>query len=108
MGYQAVRALLVRSAFSALVVLTVALGVGANTTIFCLLYGILLQPFSYPDPYQLLRVETRLAKTTGTTRRASVYGLADWRAPNRAFSGLAGYISFNNNLEAPAQRTLSR
>jgi len=97
----AVRALLARPAFSALVILTVALGVGANTTIFSLVYGILLRPFPYPDPDRLFRIETRLSKTTGATRGASVYDLADWREQNRAFTDLAGYISFDNNLEAP-------
>jgi putative ABC transport system permease protein len=98
---QTFRVLLARPAFSALVILTVALGVGANTTIFSLVYGILLRPFPYPDSDRLSRVETRLSKTTGATRGASVYDLADWREQNRAFADLAGYISFQNNLEAP-------
>jgi putative ABC transport system permease protein len=101
MRFQAVRTLLARPAFSALVILTLALGIGANTTIFSLVYGILLRPFPYPDADRLYRVETRLSKTTGATRGASVYDLADWREQNRSFVDIAGYISFQNNLEAP-------
>jgi len=43
--------------FSATAVLTLALGVGANLTVFLILYGVLLRPLPFPHPEQLVRVE---------------------------------------------------
>lgn len=97
MRFQTAPALLARPGFSALVIFTVALGIGAKTSIFSLVYGILLRPFPYPAPDRLFRFETNLSKSTG----ASVYDLADWREHDRAFTDIAGYITLNNNLEAP-------
>lgn len=50
------RALVKNPGFSLVVVLTLALGIGANTAIFSLMYGILLRPLSYPEADQIVRV----------------------------------------------------
>jgi putative ABC transport system permease protein len=97
-----IRALLARPGFSAIVILTMALGIGANTAIFSLVYAILLRPFPYSEPDRLVRIETKLSKTTGATRGASVYDFDDWRKRNTAFDDIASYVNFSNNLEAPS------
>lgn len=43
--------------FTLATVLTLALGIGANLTVFLLLYGVLLRPLPFPHPHQLVRVE---------------------------------------------------
>ena len=82
------RALLARPAFSAVVIVTLALGIGANTSIFSLVYAILLRPFPYPESDRLVQIETCLSKT-GATRGASVYDFDDWRKQQSAFEELA-------------------
>jgi putative ABC transport system permease protein len=80
------------------VVLTLALSIGATTTIFSLVYAILLRPFPYDSPERLVRVRTETARLTGSVRDASVLDVDDWRAQNASFEELATYWSFVNTL----------
>jgi putative ABC transport system permease protein len=52
----AVRSLLRRPAFAVIVLLTLAIGIGMNTAIFSVLYGVLFQPLPYERPEELVRV----------------------------------------------------
>src|SRR5512135_1839087 len=57
----ALRMLLRNRGFAAAVLLTLALGIGATTAVFSLVYGVLLRPLPYPDPGTLVRLsETRI------------------------------------------------
>ena len=49
-------------AFSAVVVLTLALGIGANTTIFSVVYGLVIAPFPFPEPERIVGVGTAYPK----------------------------------------------
>jgi hypothetical protein len=65
------RTLLKKPGLTAIVVLTLALGIGANAAIFSLIYGILLRPFPYRDADRIVRVESVDTKTTGNIQGGS-------------------------------------
>ena len=61
----AVRALTAAPTFAAVAILTLALGVGANTAIFSVINGVLLRPLPYPEPDRLLFVDGVLSRPDG-------------------------------------------
>jgi Domain of unknown function (DUF4010) len=84
----ALRTLARNPAFSSVVILTLALGIGANTTIFTVVNGVLLKPLPYPEPERLLMLwETQLSNgTLGTVAPANFY---DWRSQSHSFEKIA-------------------
>jgi len=85
----AIRSLSRRPAFALASILTVALGVGANTALFAIIYTVLIQPLPFRDPGKLVRIwETHPAlpqlQATGPDFR-------DWRAQTHSFDALAAH-----------------
>ncbi|HLW97505.1 MAG TPA: ABC transporter permease [Candidatus Acidoferrales bacterium] len=75
--------------FAALVVLTLALGIGANSTIFSVINGVLLRPLPYSEPEQLVRVLESNPRKGWPTFSVSPPNFLDWRAQAHSFAGLA-------------------
>ena len=75
-------------AFSSVVVLTLALGIGANTAIFTVVNGVLLKPLPYPDPDRLLMLwESSLTdRNLGTVAPSNFF---DWREQSHSFEKMA-------------------
>lgn len=84
----ALRTLTKNPGFSGVAVLTLALGIGANTTIFTVVNGVLLKPLPYPEPERLLMLfEKRLSDDTlGTVAPANFF---DWREQSQSFDKMA-------------------
>lgn len=82
--------------FTAVAVLTLALGIGANTAIFAFLNAALIKPLPYPDPERLVFVwETN---KDGDFRSAAYLYMQEWREESELFSDLASMIAQSVNL----------
>jgi predicted permease len=88
-------------AFTAIAVATLALGIGANTALFSVVNGVLLNPMPYPHSDQLAAV---FASTPGVERGPIVYlNFLDWQRQNRSLSSLAAYRNQDYNLTGTAE-----
>ncbi len=85
--------------FCAVAILTLAIGLGANTAIFTLVDRWVLRPLPFPDPDRLLVVNTRDLKTGGTDSTSSA-DLLDWRAAltGKSFDAICGWNHANATL----------
>jgi putative ABC transport system permease protein len=79
--------------FALVVVLTLALGIGANTAIFSVVQGVLLRPLSYAAPDRLVMLNQAAPKAGQPTLGFSVPDFMDFRERNRTFAGLSEYHS---------------
>lgn len=75
--------------FAAVAVLTLALGIGANTAIFSVVDGVLLEPLPYDDSHELVRVHER--RQDGGTMSVAWANFVDWRSQNTVFDDLFAY-----------------
>jgi predicted permease len=76
--------------FTAVAVLTLALGIGANTAIFSVVYAVLLKPLPYANPEQLFNVFQQQGSQDETATGWSYANLVDLREQNHIFSEVAG------------------
>lgn len=75
--------------FTAVAVLTLALGIGANAAIFSVVKAVLLRSLPFKDPARLVRVSESVGK--GSLSPVAYPNYLDWRAQNRDFEGMAAY-----------------
>src|SRR5438270_8081472 len=93
-----IRTLLKNPSFTSISVLTLALGIGANTAMFSVLNGVLLRSLPYRDPNRIVQLSTENQK------RGSVNGLFSYtrflylQQESHAFEDLAVYANDNLNL----------
>ncbi len=82
--------------FTAVAVLTLALGIGANSALFSVVNGVLLNPLPFPNPNELVAVYSR----TGTFQESSISypNFLDWQKDNHSFSSLSAFRSDDFNM----------
>jgi putative ABC transport system permease protein len=82
-------------AFTAVAVLTLALGIGASTAIFSVVYGAILSPLPYPNPDQLVMVWSNI---NGHRNRVSAGDYLDWKRQSAVFQDLVAFTGGRFNL----------
>ena len=93
-----VRILLKQPGFTLVAVITLALGIGANTAIFSLVNSILLRPLPFRDPDRIVRLIQASPKLGLPTWGVSQAGYAAYREQNRSFESIAIYTTTATNL----------
>lgn len=95
------RSLLKQPSFTFIAVATLAIGIGATSSIFSVVDGVLLRPLPYTDPERLVRLQPTKFNT------ASAKDYRDWREQNTRFESVAAYLStrsFNLSGAGEAER----
>jgi putative ABC transport system permease protein len=87
----ALRILRCEPVFSAVVILTLALGIGANTAIFSVVNAVLLEPLPYPNAERLVLVWERNTAAGKDRDPVAPLNFQDWRRSNTVFDELAAY-----------------
>jgi putative ABC transport system permease protein len=102
----ALRQLAKSPAFTAVAVLTLALGIGANTAIFSIVNAVLLRPLPYPDPDRIMV----MSESSGPGQDFSVAlpDYFDWRNDNTVFEHLAATHKESRNLSGVPGRDPER
>ena len=89
----ALRSLSRTPAFAVVAVLTLSLGIGADTAVFSVVRGVVLRPLPFEQPERLVWVRERT--TEGGTMQAAWGNVVDWRTQSRSFAGIAPFTSGN-------------
>jgi putative ABC transport system permease protein len=87
----AVRQLRKSPGFTTAAVLTLALGIGANTAIFSVVYAVLLRPLPYREPERLVQLYETGLRAGGSRDWVSFPNFLDWRRQNQVFEDVAAY-----------------
>ena len=93
-----VRILLKQPGFTLVAVVTLALGIGANTAIFSLVNSILLRPLPFREPDRLVRMIQASPKLGLSSWGVSQADFGAYREQNRSFESIALYNSSETNL----------
>ena len=92
------RSLLRAPAFTLLAIGILALGIGANSAIFSVLYGVLIKSLPYPEPDRLVVVWGANGRAGTNKDPVSATDIADYRAQNKSFEDVTTFTSWRPSL----------
>jgi len=90
-------------AFTLAAILSLGLGIGANTVIFSVVDHVVLRPLPYPAPDQLVMIWTRSQSRNQDHGQVSAADFFDWRAKSTGFASMSAYTSWPMNLTDVAE-----
>jgi putative ABC transport system permease protein len=96
----ALRSLLRNRGFTTIALLTLALGIGANTAIFSIVNGVILRPLAYPKPDQLMYLTTQFPAFGFAQFWVSPPEYMEFRELNQSFAAVGAYRTDESNLTA--------
>jgi putative ABC transport system permease protein len=88
-----IRNLLKRPGFTTVAVITLALGIGANSAIFSTVNAVLLRPLAYPESERIMLLDGINPQQGITQSNMSVPDFADWQSQNQVFERMAGFVT---------------
>lgn len=95
----AFRQLIKSPSFSATAIFALALGIGATTAMFAVIYAFLLRPLPYADPEKLVMLQSRSSRS-GSDLGVNYLDFVDWQKQSKSFSDMAFFnLRWNGNLE---------
>ncbi len=104
----ALRSLRQRPGFALVAILVLALGIGANTAIFSVVYSALLKPLPYREPDRLAFAWEQIPQLGAGNMAATPADFLDLREMNRSFEALAGFEDRSLNLSGPGAGAAER
>ena len=84
--------------YTAVVILTLALGIGTSTAIFTVVNDVVLRPLNYPQPQRLVRITSELRNFGATDTGVLASELADYQARSDLFTAVAGVLPISANV----------
>jgi putative ABC transport system permease protein len=94
--------------FAAVAIVTLALGIGANTAIFSVVYAVLLKPLPFRSPGQLVVVFEANGQAGIPGEGCSYLEFQEWQRQNHVFSGMAGATAHELTLTGRGEPTAVR
>jgi predicted permease len=91
------------SGFTAIAVLTLALGMGANSAIFSVVDAILLRPLPYSQPDRLVRIWESSGRYNSSRNVVNPFNFLDWRDRAQSFEAIAAISTSTTNLSSHGQ-----
>jgi putative ABC transport system permease protein len=92
------RLLMKRPGFTLVAIITLALGIGANTAIFSIVNSVLLRPLCFSNPDRLVIIRATNLQKEITTNQVSLPDALDWKAQSQSFEDVALLGGWNFNL----------
>src|SRR6266496_1555402 len=102
----ALRSLRKTPGWTAVAVLVMALGIGANTAVFSVVDAVLLKPLAYPDPDRIVTVQTQWKKSGSGP--VSNPDFRDWHDQSTAFAAMALYVGGDTAVTAGSEAQYAR